>query len=305
MKHITCNACGGNDFALVTHGRDRLHKIDERRFDVVRCRRCSLVCLNPQPEAVELEKYYPADYGPYQADNPLLSYGLVLAAVKRLFARTRPALHPPQVSADRTTDTYLDFGCGGGMNLEKMHRKHPYWDLYGLDMSEHACAATRAKGFTVYCGTIGQVNLPESFFNHVYMSHVIEHLNDPQAALMALRRSMKEGADITLATPNADSWAFALFRSFWLALDTPRHLFLFSPKTLTAELNAADFTVTGIEFDREPKTAIRSLAYLCFGQSTRIPALFWHVLWYLLFPISFALSRFGKTSIMTVRAVAR
>jgi 2-polyprenyl-3-methyl-5-hydroxy-6-metoxy-1,4-benzoquinol methylase len=305
MKHITCNACGADDFTLVVRGRDRLHKVDDRRFDVVRCRRCSLVCVNPQPEAVELAKYYPADYGPYQETNPLLSYGPALAAVKRLFGRAKPASPPALVSTDRTADTYLDFGCGGGMNLEKVRRKHPHWDLYGLDMSEHACAATRAKGFTVYCGTIEQVSLPESFFNHVYMSHVIEHLNDPQAALKTLRRSMKKDADITLATPNADSWAFAFFRSFWLALDTPRHLFIFSPQTLTAELHAAGFTVTGVEFDGEPKTAIRSLSYLCFGQSTRIPALFWHILWYLLFPMSFALSRFGKTSIMTVRAVAR
>lgn len=305
MRHISCNACGADDFAPLLTGVDRLHRIDERSFPVVRCRACGLVCLNPQPEPAELAKYYPADYGPYQADNPLLSYGPVLGAVKRLFARIKSVPPPPKASGDRTTDAYLDFGCGGGMNLDKVRRKHPFWDLYGLDMSEHACAATRAKGFTVYCGTIDNVELPDTFFDHIYMSHVIEHLNDPQMALKKLRRSMKDGADITLSTPNADSWAFALFRSFWLALDTPRHLFLFSPKTLSAELNAAGFTVTGVEFDKEPKTAIRSLSYLCFGQSTRIPALFWHILWYALFPISWVLSQFGKTSIMTVRAVAQ
>jgi 2-polyprenyl-3-methyl-5-hydroxy-6-metoxy-1,4-benzoquinol methylase len=284
---------------------DRLHKIDERRFDYVRCRECGLVYMNPQIEPAEVMKYYPAEYGPYRTEYELLSYGPILKTLKRNFNKLKSRKRTPPSPSDTSTDTYLDFGCGSGANLEKMRRQHPRWDLYGLDVSEHACAATKAKGFTVYHGTIDDVVLPERFFDHVYLSHVIEHLHDPKAVLNKLSASMKPGANITLATPNVNSLAFVIFRSFWFPLDAPRHLFLFSPRTLSDELAASGFEVTSITFDREPKVIIRSLAYVCFGQSTRIPAPYWHILSFLLTPVSVLLSYFGKTSIMTVQAVLR
>lgn len=304
MKHIRCNLCGKDDFLQLVRGKDRLHNTDERLFDYVRCRNCGLVCMNPQLEPAELTRYYPAEYGPYHKEHELLSYGPILRRIKKFFneRKSKGQTAPPQ-SSDRSTDAYLDFGCGGGANLEKVRRKHPQWKLFGVDVSEHACAATRAKGFSVFHGSIDDdLGLPDNFFDHVYVSHVIEHLPDPKAALTKLHSIMKEGADLTLATPNVGSWAFKVFRSHWYPLDAPRHLFLFSPETLSRELVASGFKVRDISFDPEPKTIIRSTAYVAFGQSTRIPALFWHVLWYVLMPVSVLLSRFGKTSIMTVVA---
>ncbi len=134
------------------------------------------------------------------------------------------------------------------------------------------------------------------------MGQVIEHVSDPKKTIKKINAIMKKGGALTLATPNIDSFAAKLFKSYWFALEVPRHLFLFSGKTLSKILKDEGFEVLNIEYDKEPKTTIRSLDYLLGGRSVNINPISWHTLWFVLKPFSIFLSFFGKTSIMTVKA---
>jgi 2-polyprenyl-3-methyl-5-hydroxy-6-metoxy-1,4-benzoquinol methylase len=73
------------------------------------------------------------------------------------------------------------------------------------------------------------------------MSHVLEHLHDPSAALAKCRRALAPGGHLWIATPNLESAGHELFGRDRLHLDPPRHLVLFARDTLDRLLTRCGF----------------------------------------------------------------
>ena len=300
MILIKCNLCGSERHELLFRSRDRQLKINDNLFNIVKCRDCGLVFINPQPEDDELKKYYPASYGPYQKDDAVFKYGffsrLISKVVKSVKKSSRVA-QKQEVSAGPAIN-YLDFGCGGGEQMEAVRRLHPSWNLCGLDNSAFACANTEKKGFKVFCGDALTIDLPRDFFDIVNMNHVVEHLRDPMATIEKIRASLKAGGKIVVSTPNFDSLAAKIFKGYWYATDSPRHLTLFTPQTLARLLKKNNFFIRSIEYDKYPKVEIRSFYYLFGKNDLRISPILWNIFR----PVALILSLFGKTSNMKIVA---
>lgn len=289
METTSCNLCGETSYVTWYRNKDRNHKITDDMFNVVRCTQCGLVYLNPRPTHEEIGIYYPDTYGPYVHKGSILKDDIFFKAPKK--KKEIP-------SQDTSMKTYLDFGCGGGNHLEAIQKKHPNWKLHGLDMSEKACEEARSKGFEVTCVTAEDAVLPENHFDHIYMSHVVEHLHDPKQVLEKLYHALKPGGTLIVSTPNVRSVSAHVFRSFWFASDSPRHLFLFSPQTLSHMLRDVGFAAMTVTFDNGPKCGIRSIYHLFGKRDMRIP----RTLWKLCRPLSGLLARLGLSSIMTITA---
>lgn len=298
MKEMSCNLCGESSVQVLFHGKDRLHKIDEKLFRIVQCSQCGLVRIDPQPTEEELAKYYPKEYGPYQDGDFIFKYGPLSRLMRKFLKFTAKGNRDGHVAnaVDKTTPRYLDFGCGRGTNLERVKMAHPNWELYGLDTVSTACEETTKRGFKVFCGDALSIDLPKDFFDKVNMSHVVEHLQYPQETLKVLHKTMKEGATITIATPNFDSPSARIFKSYWYALDTPRHLFLFTPTTLSAMIERAGFRVIKIDLDRNPKVLLKSMFYVLDKKDLRINPFLWRI-----FQVIGRLA--GERSIMTIEAM--
>lgn len=298
MKEMNCNLCGESSVQVLFYGKDRLHKIDEKTFRIVQCPKCGLVRVDPQPSEEELGKYYPEEYGPYQDGDFIFKYGPISRLTRKLLKSLPEGKRGTRDAStvDKTTVRYLDFGCGGGTDLERVKMAHPNWELYGLDAVSTACEETKKRGFKVFCGNALSIDLPEDFFDRVNMSHVIEHLQYPQETLESLYKTMKKGGTITIATPNFDTPSARIFKSYWYALDTPRHLFLFTPTTLGSMIERAGFRIVKIDFDRNPKVLLKSIFYVLGKKDLRINPFLWRM-----FQVIGRLM--GERSIMTVVAV--
>ncbi|MFH1997250.1 MAG: class I SAM-dependent methyltransferase [Patescibacteria group bacterium] len=299
MQIINCNFCGSNKYKILFTNTDRLHKTDNQFFNIVKCSNCGLVYLNPQPSAMELVRYYPKQYGPYQNDNPVFYYSPISKILRKIWHFLKYIINKHNNKkniVDTSVKNYLDFGCGSGHQLESVKKLHPFWNFYGLDVNHIACRQTIKKGFKVFCGDIATLNLPKNFFDIVNMNHVVEHLNNPKETLMQIKEILKINGCIIISTPNFDSWAAKIFKSYWYAIDTPRHLFLFTPKHLSLLLCEMNFNIKKITYDPGPKVAIKSFYYFWHKKDLRINP--W--IWKLCKPISYILSIFGKTSIMTI-----
>jgi hypothetical protein len=120
-----------------------------------------------------------------------------------------------------------------------------------------------------------------------------------------VHRVLKPGGRFLLEVPNFQSPSRMFLRTYWGALDLPRHLYHFSPATLNAVVEKAGLSVTALRGVPAAVIGTMSLQLLWNGltraRSARMvlnPALL-----ALLFPASWLLARFRLSAHMSAEAV--
>ncbi len=152
----------------------------------------------------------------------------------------------------QTPGNLLEVGCGAGDYLALMRGMD--WDVEGVEIDQAACQHARKKhGLKVHEGTLESKEYAENSFDAIVLNHVIEHVFDPITLIKECRRVVKPGGKIILLTPNMESWGHRKFKKDWINLDPPRHIFLFSPKTMLACATAVGFN--NIEVTTTPANA--------------------------------------------------
>ena len=132
----------------------------------------------------------------------------------------------------------LDVGCGSGQFLANM--RDLGWEVMGVEPDPEAARVAREKlGLEVCQGTLAESEFPQDSFDVVTMSHVIEHVPDPLGLLKECKGILKPGGRLVLVTPNIESLGARVFGEFWRGWEPPRHLFLFSPRTLSRCVESA------------------------------------------------------------------
>ncbi len=145
----------------------------------------------------------------------------------------------------------LDLGCSSGGFLQAM--KGPAWKLYGIEMSEVvAREAEFATGAQIFVGDILDAPYAPGSFDLITCFHVFEHLYQPQAVLRKVVEWLKPGGIFDVIVPNIDSAGAKVFGSYWYALELPRHLYHYSPKSLTSMAISEGLTPILLRTGREP-----------------------------------------------------
>ncbi len=139
----------------------------------------------------------------------------------------------------------LDVGCGAGHFLDEM-RGARGWQVRGVEPSAGAAQAAQDRGLDVYPGDLAAAGFPDGAFDAVTLWDVVEHLHDPQAVLSEVRRILRPGGALVLRTPSVDSLDARVFGSYWAGLDSPRHIAVFSCRTLARLLAAAGFRLDSL-----------------------------------------------------------
>jgi methionine biosynthesis protein MetW len=127
----------------------------------------------------------------------------------------------------------LDVGCGRGQFM--IHAPRGV-SVFGIDIIDSELAYCRKLGLEVKKCDIEKNNIPykDSSFDGIYFSHVIEHLQNPYAAMNKIRRVMKTGGRIVVATPNFSTH----YKHFY---DDPTHKTPFTKQSLYRILNDNGF----------------------------------------------------------------
>ncbi len=228
MEEVACNLCGSDQWQVVqTVPVQRFGPPGE--FNLVQCRDCGLRYLNPRPSPEEMADYYPAAYHEYRAS--------IDKRVRHWYQEEK--LRKVQVHSNG--GRLLDVGCNDGLFLHLARQSG--WEVQGVEIAESVAAHAReALGLDVFTGELTEANFPAQHFDVVTFWHVLEHLHDPMRELREARRILKPGGLLIVEVPNIASWQARLFGANWRALDTPRHLYHFSPDSLRAMLEQAGFT---------------------------------------------------------------
>lgn len=100
--------------------------------------------------------------------------------------------------------TVLDLGCGVGAQSRHLLKKWPQLTVTGADASADQLAAaerllrveTRTKRFVPVAAKASALPFKDGSFDAVFICFVLEHLEDPAAALGEARRVVKKGGSV-------------------------------------------------------------------------------------------------------------
>jgi N-acetylglucosaminyl-diphospho-decaprenol L-rhamnosyltransferase len=238
-----CLACGAPLAGAATiAGQDRMLGTPGA-FEVAICAACGGGTTSPVVTPEELGAMYPDAYGPYaEADPGLLA--AVSRAIRAVQGRLAMRRFPLAAIAARPPARGLDVGCGrGDLAAELVGRG---WAMTGVEPSENACAAARARGVDARAGTLATVALEPDAYDAIVFQHSLEHTLDPRGDLEKVREALAPGGAVAITVPNFGSWQRRRFGSRWFHLDLPRHRTHFTRAGLQSVLEAAGFQVDDI-----------------------------------------------------------
>jgi SAM-dependent methyltransferase len=236
-EEVSCLLCGGRHWSHLIEAPDNISPAG-LWFAVVQCQECGLCFTNPRPSDCSIGSFYPPPYWPQRAPAPSESR----AANSKRVPRWYPRLKERKALAWHGRGRLLDFGCGGGSYLERMHRQG--WRVVGLDVSSAAVNRIRKElGLTAFTGTLPHPELSPGSFDVITMWHSLEHVHNPREVLRQAYFLLAPGGRLLVAVPNIESLPFRWFGKSWYGLDLPRHLTHFSPRTLKLMLERVGFVV--------------------------------------------------------------
>lgn len=229
MSPLTCPACGG----AVAHWRDvpaAEPALAGRLFELLRCRDCGSAVTG----GAALAGLH--DAGSYDAAPPR---GARLAApVLARFDRARVARIvkgcPPPADL-------VDAGAGRGRFVAAA--SDAGYRARGIEPAGPRAAVAQAHGLDVAASTIEAAEFAPSSLDAVTLWHVLEHVDDPGSALVAIARWLRPGGVLLVGVPNLESWQARLGGGRWYHLDVPRHRTHFTTAGLATLLRAHGFTV--------------------------------------------------------------
>ena len=201
---------------------------DARRFPLLRCRACRSAVTSGAPpggEAYESGVYAPA------APRAL---PLVRALQRATVAQPVRILHRAGV---RPGGRVLDAGAGAGRLVEALTRSG--YAARGIEPSARSAAMAAAAGRAVSVEAIEDHG--DEGLDAVVLWHVLEHLDEPRAALTKVRSWLRRGGLLLVGVPNIASLQAAVGGPGWLHLDAPRHRVHLTPAGLRALLDDSGF----------------------------------------------------------------
>lgn len=257
MKKLEkCNLCRGEKFKKVYHLYDEANNI-KKYFDLVKCEKCGVIFINPQPSFKELEEHYEKSYysletiKEFKDDKKIrlrkYLYNLYFnpenknILMKILFYPIKNYLRGTII---KPNSKFLDVGSGSGQFLYEM--KDFGMKLYGIEPGKFDKKNSEKHRLNIKNKDLISAKYAKESFDLITMNQVLEHVPNPSEIINELYRILNKKGTLIIAVPNKNSLAHKIFKENWYQLDIPRHLFHFSDKIITKELSKRGFKIKKI-----------------------------------------------------------
>lgn len=274
-KPAECPLCGATSADLKYRNvPDFVFGATDETWNILECSRCHSLYLGERPTQGAIGRYYERYYTHQGEQEPVVISGISLrgsklqqlansyrnarygtqraslgpigALIVRLLFPIRQWIdaecrHIPPAAERAAGFAVLDIGCGDGRFVR--FARDAGCRAAGIEIDPVAVATAAGEGLDVSVGDThaALARFGPHSFDHITLSHVIEHLHDPRGTVAAIWTMLKPGGVMWLETPNAEAYGRTLFANRWRDLDPPRHIFVATPQALASLAKAAGF----------------------------------------------------------------
>jgi 2-polyprenyl-3-methyl-5-hydroxy-6-metoxy-1,4-benzoquinol methylase len=269
-----CPHCHSKQLAIWCQSPERSLGLSKQVFTYSQCQSCQVIFLSERPIESEIYKFYPESYQPYQKscyqqqkNNLSLINKLKLAinSVKNyldfLFLNNSVKKIKLIYQSSNVGDKLLDFGCGSDHFLN--NARDLGWTTIGIDLSESVVKRIQNSGHRglIMSPTVWE-EIEDQSLKLVRMSHVLEHLYNPEEVLKKIYTKMANNSILHIDIPNAYGFSAKMFKAYWWGLECPRHLIFYSPQLLQKVLRNIGFNKFKVIYQSGSADLTRSLGYM-------------------------------------------
>lgn len=240
MARFNCVLCHSKDFIFFLENMEDFEYGMKGEFRLAKCRSCGLISLVPLSTTEELLNFYPESYHCY--NNPISNFTKLLVA----FSLKKQAREIVKLIGKQ--GVVLDVGCAKGEHFE-VFNKIGNWRLIGIDFNKRVAEEGRKKGRKIYCTTLEEFNYAKESFDLVIMDHLLEHVTNPVSTLKSANRLLKKNGYLIGSVPNINSLDRLLTGRYWGGYHFPRHVYHFTPQTLTKLFEKSHFNLEKVVFN--------------------------------------------------------
>lgn len=202
-------------------------------FPYEQCGDCGTLQIVAVPE--DLAQYYANNYYSFAGIRlklrQRLTERLMVSLAKRGLPHRRKSAPQwvtmlPELSANMRV---LDVGCGGGALLDKMAD----WGMKSLTGVDPFIEAdiSRPNGVKIRKASLDALN---GCYDLIMMNHSLEHVPDPAAMLNDAKHLLANKGKLLVRIPVLGGPIWETYKTNWVQLDPPRHLYSFTEKGFMA-----------------------------------------------------------------------
>jgi hypothetical protein len=269
----TCRICNTTDIHPIFVGREMMFGTREE-FEYFKCNTCGCLQLTDIPK--NLGKYYPSDYTPHalpeatkqgrnwftrimqkqRCRTALFGKHYKVNSILKLIVDLPSALYgsPNEVSSvdhliskvglKSFDDPILDVGCGIYSNWLASLEELGFTELLGVDPlisgdQNYGCIRIARSEL---CDVPGKFSL-------ITLHHSLEHISNQEATLIQIEKHLARDGICVIRIPIIPSRVWEEYGTNWVELDTPRHIYLHSLKSLNLLAKNAGLEVFDIQYD--------------------------------------------------------
>lgn len=304
----TCVVCGSDVFRKLFSHFDNAYFVNKKRFKLIECVSCGTATVANKPNHAELKKYYESNYYSYDTSSSLFFklkgewikfWGKLPAKVSNrfLFMNLYTKVKGKGLKV-------LDVGCGDGSSLRAL-KTLGFSKLYGTEIDQKNCDKLNEKGITAYCtNDVTTLKVKDKTFDLIRMSHVLEHVYNPDETLSFLYKKLKLSGEFIMGVPNFHSTCSVLFGRHFCALQLPTHLFHFNKKSVKKILEKNGFKVKKIKTTGYSGFSYSLLNYIKHKTNRKeLPFIVSLLFVFPLIPLDLLMNIIGRRYIINVRAV--
>ena len=249
---VQCNICGGA--TTIIEVKEQMMGLKEK-FIYYQCIVCGHTHLQPIP--ADMGKYYDSkEYYSFKTSNSFAASGeknikltlkkiLLNLGLKKGFLFSSALQAVLSVKEINRQSNILDYGCGAGQFVEELNSLG-FTHTKGYDPFLPGDVSNNGEFYL----TNNLASLKTKHWDVITLNHVFEHLQHPVQVLQQLKQLLSSKGKLILRFPIIDSFAFQKYRDNWVQFDAPRHLNLFTRKSIrTAVEKAGGFAIVSMYDD--------------------------------------------------------